>query len=100
MIRILVADDSATSRALLVGLFAGEPDFRVVGEAKNGQEAVEMAEQLAPDLITMDVQMPVMDGLEATKQIMVRSPRPIIIVSSTARSTRSSCRSRQRAPVR
>ncbi|MEO5816528.1 MAG: chemotaxis-specific protein-glutamate methyltransferase CheB [Gemmatimonadaceae bacterium] len=85
MIRILVADDSATSRALLVGLFASEPDFTVVGEAKNGQQAVEMAEQLAPDLITMDVQMPVMDGLEATKQIMVRSPRPIIIVSSTAR---------------
>jgi two-component system chemotaxis response regulator CheB len=85
VIRVLVADDSATSRALLVGLFAEEPDFRVVGEAKNGQEAVEMAERLAPDLITMDVQMPVMDGLEATKQIMVRSPRPIIIVSSTAR---------------
>jgi two-component system chemotaxis response regulator CheB len=85
MIRVLVADDSATSRALLVGLFAAEPDFHVVGEAKNGQEAVDMAERLAPDLITMDVQMPVMDGLEATKQIMVRSPRPIIIVSSTAR---------------
>lgn len=85
MIRILVADDSATSRALLVGMFAGEPDFRVIGEATNGQEAVDMAERLQPDLITMDVQMPVMDGLEATKQIMVRSPRPIIIVSSTAR---------------
>ncbi len=85
MIRILVADDSATSRALLVGLFAEEADFRVVGEAHNGQEAVEMAERLAPDLITMDVQMPVMDGLEATVQIMVRSPRPIIIVSHTAR---------------
>ncbi len=85
MIRVLVADDSATSRALLVGLFAAEPDFQVVGEARNGQEAVDMAERLAPDLITMDVQMPVMDGLEATKQIMVRSPRPIIIVSSTAR---------------
>jgi two-component system chemotaxis response regulator CheB len=85
MIRVLVADDSATSRALLVGLFAAESDFHVVGEAKNGQEAVDMAERLGPDLITMDVQMPIMDGLEATKQIMVRSPRPIIIVSSTAR---------------
>jgi two-component system chemotaxis response regulator CheB len=85
VIRVLVADDSPTSRALLVGLFASEPDFRVVGEATNGQEAVDMAERLAPDLITMDVQMPVMDGLEATKQIMVRSPRPIIIVSTTAR---------------
>jgi two-component system chemotaxis response regulator CheB len=85
MIRILVADDSATSRALLVGLFASEADFSVVGEATNGKEAVELAERLAPDLITMDVHMPVLDGLEATKQIMVRSPRPIIIVSHTAR---------------
>ncbi len=85
MIRVLVADDSATSRALLMGMFFGEPGFRVVGEATNGQEAVEMAERLAPDLVTMDVQMPVMDGLEATKQIMMRSPRPIIIVSSTVR---------------
>ena len=66
-------------------MFAAEPDFRIVGEATNGREAVDMAERLQPDLITMDVQMPVMDGLEATKQIMVRSPRPIIIVSSTAR---------------
>ncbi|MDB4916452.1 MAG: Chemotaxis response regulator protein-glutamate methylesterase CheB, partial [Gemmatimonadetes bacterium] len=85
MIRILVADDSATSRALLVALFSEEPDFTVVGEATNGREAVELAERLAPDLITMDVQMPVMDGLEATKQIMVRTPRPIIIISHTAR---------------
>ena len=85
MIRILVADDSATSRALLVALFAGDAEFSVVGEATNGQQAVEMAQALTPDLITMDVQMPVMDGLEATKQIMARSPRPIIIISSTAR---------------
>ena len=85
MIRVLVADDSATSRALLVELLSAEPDFKVVGEAANGQEAVAMAERLAPDLITMDVQMPIMDGLEATKQIMVRSPCPIIIISHTAR---------------
>jgi two-component system chemotaxis response regulator CheB len=85
VIRVLVADDSATSRALLVELLSAEPDFRVVGEATNGQQAVEMAERLSPDLITMDVQMPVMDGLEATKQIMRRSPRPIIIVSHAAR---------------
>ena len=85
MIRVLVAEDSATARALLVSLLAAEPDVLVVGEATTGREAVEMTERLLPDLITMDVQMPVMDGLEATKQIMVRSPRPIIIVSSTAR---------------
>jgi two-component system chemotaxis response regulator CheB len=85
MIRVLVADDSATSRTLLVELLSAEPDIRIVGEATNGQEAVEMAERLTPDLVTMDVQMPVMDGLAATKQIMVRSPRPIIIISHTAR---------------
>lgn len=85
MIRVLIADDSATSRALISALFSAEADFTVVGEATNGKEAVTMAEHLKPDLVTMDVQMPVMDGLEATKQIMVRSPRPIIIVSHTTR---------------
>lgn len=85
MIRVLVAEDSATARTLLVSLLSAESDFRIVGEATTGFEAVLMAERLMPDLITMDVQMPGMDGLEATKQIMVRSPRPIIIVSSTAR---------------
>jgi two-component system chemotaxis response regulator CheB len=85
VIRVLVVDDSATSRALLVALLSAESDFEIVGEAANGKEAVQMAERLSPDLITMDVQMPVMDGLEATKQIMVRSPSPIIIVSHAAR---------------
>ena len=50
MIRILVADDSATSRALLVGLLSGEPDFQIVGEATNGREAVELTQKLTPDL--------------------------------------------------
>ena len=85
MIRVLVAEDSATARTLLVALLSSEPDIHVVGESTTGREAVEMAERLSPDLITMDVHMPEMDGLEATKQIMVRSPRPIIIVSSAAR---------------
>ncbi len=86
MIRVLIAEDSPTARALLVSILTAEGDVHIVGEAHNGRQAVEMAEQLQPDIITMDVQMPEMDGLEATKQIMVRSPRPIIIVSSTARS--------------
>ena len=85
MIRILVADDSATSRALLVDLLNGEPDIEVVGEATNGREAVDLAARLTPDLVTMDVQMPVLDGLEATKEIMVRSPCPIIIISHSVR---------------
>jgi two-component system chemotaxis response regulator CheB len=85
MIRVLVAEDSATARALLVSMLSADPEITIVGEAATGAEAVEMAERLAPDLVTMDVHMPVLDGLEATKRIMTRSPRPIIIVSSAAR---------------
>ncbi len=84
MIRVLVAEDSATARALLVSVLSAEPDIVVVGEARTGTEAVEMAERLKPDLVTMDVQMPELGGLEATKQIMTRSPRPILVVSSAA----------------
>lgn len=84
MIRVLVAEDSVTVRELLVQILQSDPEIQVVGQAKNGVEAVELAERLRPDLITMDVHMPVLDGLEATKEIMVRSPTPIIIVCSSA----------------
>jgi two-component system chemotaxis response regulator CheB len=86
MIRVLVAEDSPTARALIVSMLSAEKDIHIIGEAATGREAVAMAERLGPDLVTMDVHMPEMDGLEATKQIMVRSPCPIIIVSSSARS--------------
>lgn len=84
MIRVLVAEDSPTARALLVSILTSEHDITVIGEARTGTEAVEMAEQLKPDLITMDVQMPDLDGIEATRLIMTRSPRPILVVSSAA----------------
>lgn len=84
MIRVLIADDSPTVRALLVAILESDPELRVVGQAQNGSEAVEMAIRLRPDLITMDVQMPLLDGLEATKEIMVHAPTPIVIVSSQA----------------
>lgn len=84
MIRVVVAEDSLTVRELLVEILESDPEIRVVGQAKNGAEAVELAARLKPDLITMDVHMPVMDGFEATKEIMVQAPRPIILVSSSA----------------
>lgn len=84
MIRVLVAEDSPTVRELLVEILESDPGIQVVGQAKNGQEAVELAERLRPDLITMDIHMPLLDGLEATKEIMVRAPTPILIVSSAA----------------
>ena len=84
MIRVLVAEDSPTARQLLVDMLTSDAGITVVGEARNGAEAVEMAERLRPDLITMDVQMPLLDGLEATMRIVGKVPTPIIIVSSQA----------------
>jgi two-component system chemotaxis response regulator CheB len=84
MIRVVVAEDSRTVRELLVSILESSPDLRVVGQASNGAEAVALAERLRPDLVTMDIHMPVMDGFEATRQIMARVPTPILIVSSAA----------------
>ncbi len=85
MIRVLVAEDSPTARALLVAMLEADPEIEVIAQASTGLAAVEMAERLKPDLITMDVHMPELDGLQATERIMLRCPRPIIIVSSHAR---------------
>jgi two-component system, chemotaxis family, protein-glutamate methylesterase/glutaminase len=82
MIRLLISDDSAFMRIAIRKMVEGSADIEVVGEAKTGQMCVEMAETLKPDVITMDVEMPVMDGLEATRQIMAKCPCPIIMLSS------------------
>jgi two-component system chemotaxis response regulator CheB len=84
MIRVLVAEDSPTARQLLIEMLTSDPGITVIGEARNGLEAVAMAESLRPDLITMDVEMPELDGLEATMRIVGKVPTPIIIVSSQA----------------
>ena len=82
MIRILIADDSAFMRKVLTDLFKKQPDFEVVGTATNGRDAVEKVKQLHPDLLTLDVQMPVMDGLNALAVIMEVSPMPVVMLSS------------------
>jgi two-component system, chemotaxis family, protein-glutamate methylesterase/glutaminase len=85
MIRVLLAEDSLTVRQLLVELLESDPEIEVVGQAKDGGEAVDLATRLRPDVVAMDVHMPVMDGLDATKEIMVRAPTPIVLVSSSSR---------------
>lgn len=82
MIRVLVAEDSMTVARLLMAILNAAPDFEIVGHAKNGREAVRMAAKHKPDLITMDIRMPVMDGFEATRMIMASVPTPIVVISS------------------
>lgn len=81
MIRVLVAEDSPTTRELLLAILGSDPEIRIVGEARNGVEAVEKCQELRPDLVTMDIHMPRMDGLEATRLIMKEAPTPVVIIS-------------------
>lgn len=83
MIRVLIAEDSVTVRELLKHVLGADPEIEVAGAAKNGLEAVEMTKRLRPDVVTMDVNMPVMDGFEATKRIMIEMPTPIVIISAS-----------------
>jgi two-component system chemotaxis response regulator CheB len=83
--RVLIVDDSAFMRKVLEEIIRTDPKMEVIGQAKDGREAVTMAASLQPDVMTMDINMPRMDGLEATQQIMTQNPRPIVIVSSESR---------------
>lgn len=78
-IRLLVVDDHAVVRQGFIGLLNLQPDFDVIGEARDGQEAIERAETLRPDAIVMDVDMPNVDGVEATRKIKERQPEIVII---------------------
>ena len=82
MIRVLIADDSAFMRKVLSDLFNKQSDFEVAGTAINGKDAVEKVKKLQPDLLTLDVTMPVMDGLNALAIIMEENPVPVVMVSS------------------
>jgi two-component system chemotaxis response regulator CheB len=81
-IRVVVVDDSPTSRQVLVAILRADPEIEVVGQAADGFEGVEMVKRLRPDIVTMDLQMPKLDGFAATKRIMVEAPTPILITTS------------------
>lgn len=80
-IRVLIADDSALSRRVLSRLIESDDELTIVGEAHNGKAAIAEAGRLQVDVILMDVVMPLMDGLDATRELMETAPRPIVIVS-------------------
>jgi two-component system, chemotaxis family, protein-glutamate methylesterase/glutaminase len=84
MLRVLVADDLGFMRIALRQIIETDGDMQVVGEARNGEEAVKLARELRPDVVTMDIEMPIMDGIAATRQIVTEvTPKPIIIVVSS-----------------
>jgi two-component system chemotaxis response regulator CheB len=83
MIRVLVAEDSPSIRELLIYILSTDPELKVVGTAENGKEAVDAVMRLKPDIVTMDIHMPIMDGFEATQRIMETQPTPIVIVSGS-----------------
>ncbi len=82
MIKVLVVDDSAVAREFISQLLAADPQIEVVGAVGDGAEAIAFVNREKPDVITMDINMPVMNGLEATRRIMEMQPLPIVIVSA------------------
>ncbi|MBI3995582.1 MAG: response regulator, partial [Nitrospirae bacterium] len=78
MIKVLIVEDSPTVRDLLAHILSSDPEIRVIGTAADGEEALEAVKRNKPDVVTMDIHMPKMDGLVATRRIMETHPVPIV----------------------
>lgn len=81
IIRVLLVDDSLITLKIIERILSTAPDIRIVGAAKNGREALDMIPEIRPDVICTDLHMPVMDGLQLTKEVMARHPLPILVIS-------------------
>ena len=82
-VRVVIADDSLVAREMISQILSSDPAIEVVGQAKDGLEAVDMVARLRPDLVTMDIHMPKLGGLQAIERIMAYTPTPILVVSSS-----------------
>lgn len=82
IVKVLIVDDSAFMRNALSSMLSSDPEIQIIGKARDGIEAVELVEKLKPDIVTMDVEMPRMDGIAALRHIMEKNPVPVIMVSS------------------
>ncbi|MDJ0720000.1 MAG: chemotaxis protein CheB [Desulfobacterales bacterium] len=81
-IKVLVVDDAAFMRKAIVDVLATDSRLRIVGTARNGQEGLELIKALDPDVVTLDIDMPIMDGLTSIRHIMIESPVPVVVLSS------------------
>ncbi|RHW39626.1 chemotaxis response regulator protein-glutamate methylesterase [Lysinibacillus yapensis] len=81
--KLLVVDDSAFMRKLISDFFAGNANIEVIGTARNGKDAIKKIQSLQPDVVTMDVEMPILNGLDALKEIMELCPVPVVMLSTT-----------------
>ena len=82
IIKVLIVDDSAFMRKALSMMMEDDPNIKVIGTARDGEEGIEKVRSLKPDLVTMDIEMPRMDGLTALREIMRTDPVPVMMVSS------------------
>jgi len=82
VVKVVVVDDSAFMRKAIQTMLEKDPEIRVVGIARNGQEGLELIRKYDPDVVTMDIEMPIMDGLTALRHVMMEMPRPVLMVSS------------------